>query len=164
MIYYRIRPHCSDLNNIPLYLTLSAEQGKHVTVERLISDGKDSSQLWSPVEYISNGNEQCFVLLNRKNQQVIEAPNERAAVSLTSPDKIGGRRATWRFLNSSDSDSRGFGAIQLQQNDSMNLNVPGDGPYKPGSEVVVWDWGGGHQNEVWTFELVVDDTQPEAGI
>jgi hypothetical protein len=45
-----------------------------------------------------------------------------------------------------------YHAIRTLLNDDINLNVAGNGPYFPGSDVIAYDgWGGGKPNEVWRF-------------
>ncbi len=44
-------------------------------------------------------------------------------------------------------------AVRPTLSTSINLNVEGAGPYKPGNPVIAYDgWGGGQPNEIWTFE------------
>lgn len=92
------------------------------------------------------GYEQGFVLLNYQTSMVISAPNDDSAVKLTK--LVDMNRGVWRFLGVD------YGAIQLQANTNMNLNVEGDGPYNSGTRVLVWDWSGGDSNEIWNFSMV----------
>ena len=144
MIYYKISPQCVDPNGRPLYLT--AQQSTLTVAVATLLPNNDSSQLWTPVEYIS-GNDQGFVLLNRQTNMVISAPDNDAPVKLTALDAM--NRGTWKFLG------QDYGALQLQANTDMNLNVSGDGQYPTGTEVLAFDWAGGHPNEVWNFQMVV---------
>ena len=68
-------------------------------------------------------------------------------MKLTALDAM--NRGTWKFLG------QDYGALQLQANTDMNLNVSGDGQYPTGTEVLAFDWAGGHPNEVWNFQMVV---------
>jgi hypothetical protein len=45
----------------------------------------------------------------------------------------------------------GYYAVQFGPDTDQNLNIPGDGPYPPGTSVVTWSWGGGAPNEIWRF-------------
>ena len=40
-------------------------------------------------------------------------------------------------------------AIRPLRNSGQNLNVIGNGPYRPGSAVSTWSWGRGRDNETW---------------
>jgi hypothetical protein len=48
-------------------------------------------------------------------------------------------------------DRTGNCAIRPLNNSSQNLNVLGNGPYRPGSAVSTWAWGRGQGNETWTI-------------
>lgn len=56
-------------------------------------------------------------------------------------------QALWTYGANSSS---GYRAVRPWLNDDMNLNVFGDDYPKAGSDVGVWNWGGGEDNEVWT--------------
>jgi hypothetical protein len=143
MIYYRISPETSDPNGKPLFLT--AQQSTRTVAVATLLPNNDPSQLWTPVEYIW-GTDQGFVLLNYQTNMVISAPNDNAAVALTN--HIDMNRGTWKFQGVN------YGALQLQANTDMNLNVAGDGPYPSGTAVLAWDWSDGAPNEVWNFLMV----------
>lgn len=145
MIYYLVTPQCTDPNGNKLYLT--AQQSTSTVAVATLLPNADPSQLWTPVEFLLGGNDQGFVLVNRQTNKVIAAPNDSASVSLMGFGAVRSSRATWKYGGTGG----GFGALQLQQNTDMNLNVPGNGPYPSGTGVFVWGWSGGDANEVWAF-------------
>lgn len=145
MIYYFVTPKCTDPKGNTLYLTAEAVTGTVVVALK----NNDPSQLWTPVEYLPGGYDQGFVLLNPGNKMVIASPTNDYPVKLISDEGID-TRATWAF------EGEVYGALQLQQDITMNLNVEGSGPYHSGTPVLAWEWGGGNPNEVWTFQIAGD--------
>lgn len=143
MVDYLVSPQCADPYGEPLYLT--AQPSTSTVVVASLLPNTDPSQLWEPVEYLTEGMYLGMVLLNRQANMVISAPMDDAAVLLIEAGAVGGSRSIWGFNDAS------YGAIQLQQNTDMNLNVRGNGPYPSGTAVLAWSWGGGEPNEVWTF-------------
>lgn len=143
MIYYRISPQCTDSKSQQLYLT--AQRTTNTVVVATSLSGDDRAQLWTPVVYISGSNH-GFVLLNAETNQVISAPGDNEPVILTTLDDM--KRGTWAF------NGQGHGALQLQANTDMNLNVSGNGPYESNTKVSAWSWSRGQTNELWTFQRV----------
>lgn len=47
-----------------------------------------------------------------------------------------------------------FWAVRPLVNAHQNLNIPGNGPYKPGQGLITWNWARGHGNEIWKFMRV----------
>lgn len=145
MIYYKIAPKCSPGMVLTLNLGASAAKLEEDSTQDL------DRKLWAPVEIVS-GDDKGFALLNKHSQKILAAPTDNSGLTEigTEPDGILKNRAIWKFKG------LGYGAIQLQADPDMNLNVFGNGPYKSGSEVGVWDWARGADNEVWEMKLVGD--------
>lgn len=139
MIYYKIFPKCSSEA-----LTYNSGDSKNRAL--LKADANLDTQLWALIEVI-NGTDHGFALLNKSSDMVLAAPDNYAklqAISQADIFKGDGRRATWKWTG------LGYGALQLQRNTDMNLNVWSDN-----TGVGVWDWSQGKDNEVWRFERVV---------
>lgn len=78
-----------------------------------------------------------------------ESKNGQAAVMrqyVPSGWSAAGSIVQWNLIASGN-----FFAIQNCANTSQNLNVAGSGPYPVGTPILVWDWGGGAPNELWTL-------------
>lgn len=146
MLYYKIVPKCNP--GLVLARSLQESSAAELLAD---SDQEKDRKLWSPIEIIS-GNYKGFALVNKHSQKVLAAPQDKAALVEISPDvDLITNRAVWQFKG------LGYGAIQLQANDAMNLNVFGNGPYNEGNAVGVWDWSRGKDNEVWEMKTVISD-------
>ncbi|SFD99087.1 hypothetical protein SAMN05518672_10464 [Chitinophaga sp. CF118] len=138
-MYYRIQPRCGIENN-----TVLSVNNNDLTGNLIINTFKegDDSQLWQPIVYDLKGNYIGIVLLNKKTGLVAIAPENFAPVRQCKVSEMADQRVTWNLAGT---------AIQLRNNTDMNLNVKGNGPYPPGTEVYVWDWSKGDPNETWNL-------------
>jgi hypothetical protein len=57
-----------------------------------------------------------------------------------------------------------YNALVSAENWERKINIMGDGPYREGSEVIMWRWSGGAANELWRFWDVAVVPQPGARV
>ena len=55
--------------------------------------------------------------------------------------------AVWR----DDTIPGPFNAVNSLADWEQKINIPGNGPYNPGAELVTWEWSGGAANERWSW-------------
>lgn len=106
-------------------------------------DTGDKYQLWDAVVW-ENG----YVFVNVATGTVLTAQGSDSPVTMTPKSQVG-NHSIWTRGGGSP-----FTALRPQYDDDQNLNVRGDGPYPPGTQVLTWSWGGGDPNEVWEIQPV----------
>lgn len=146
MLSYTISPNCTGPGGAQLFLTGEKQSGNVVVWTKMADPQNpslpDPSQLWVPIMSTAGG----LFLLNLYWNQVIASSGE-APVFLIKLDQLKANpNNSWNYSDP---------AWQLFQNDDLNLNVLGDGPYGNGSRVGSWGWGGGDDNESWNQSLVI---------
>jgi hypothetical protein len=144
MLYYKIVPKC----NPKLFLTLTDDK-KNSAVLKSDLPGNDT-QLWTPLEIFSSGSDKDFVLINKSNHNVLAAQGERQPLTQILLSKVPYHVATWLYKPIEGGNV--FGAIQLKEDQAMNLNAFGDS-WKDGTPVGIHDWHKGAGNELWRFLL-----------
>jgi hypothetical protein len=145
MIYYKIFPACAQ----DLFLTLNLDINNSAVLLKDLAQDKDR-QLWTPIEIVSGGMDKGFALLNKYDYKVIARKSEdgdRKSLTQISPSDMSKNSATWTYLPVSKYTD--FGAIQLKDNQNMNLNAFGNDTWKEGNTVGIHDWNEGATNEVW---------------
>jgi hypothetical protein len=148
MISYTISPNCTGPGGAQLFLTAEKQAGGVVVWTRMTDPNNpslpDPSQLWVPVMSTGGG----VFLLNVYWNQILASSGNEATVFLIGLNQINANpNNSWNYVADG-------GAWQLFQNDDLNLNVLGDGPYGNGSPVGSWGWGGGDANETWSVSIV----------
>ena len=163
--YAYITPSCTE-NGTPLYLTVEVVNTDTIVSVSFLQTGNTDAQQWE-VQSQFNGS---VYLINRANGLYLCAPvNDNNVVLVTAnaaqsgsyliaDGTMGQSRCTWNLCPPTThgpsfgrpaSSTAPYGAIQLAEDTSMNLNVQGNGPYVSGTPVLAWSWGGGAENEVW---------------
>jgi hypothetical protein len=163
--YAFITPRCTD-NGAPLYLTVNGVNNNASISVSCQQTGNTDAQQWE-VQHLFNG---AVYLINRASGLYLSAPvNNNSVVLVTANEALfnadvyadgtqGQSRSTWNLcppvthagdIFTPPTTTAPYGAIQLALDTSMNLNVQGNGPYKSGTPVLAWSWGGGADNEVW---------------
>jgi hypothetical protein len=138
-MYYRIQPTCGRVNNTVLSVNNSNPNGQLII--NTIKEG-DDAQLWQPIAFFQDGRYRGVALVNKKTGLAAVAPHNDAGVMQCQVTELRGQRVGWNLIGN---------AIQLSSNTEMNLNVEGEGPYPPGTPVMVLEWDGGAPNETWNF-------------
>lgn len=138
-MYYRIQPTCGRVNNTVLSVDINNPNGELII--STIKEG-DEGQLWQPIAYFQDGRYRGVALLNKKTGLAAVAPENEGCVTQCKVTELRGQRVGWNLIGN---------AIQLSSNTEMNMNVKGDGPYPPGTQVMVLEWDGGAPNETWNF-------------
>lgn len=146
--YYAIRPKCGS--NLALSVDLNNPNG-NLIVNTLPNGTPGDEMLWQLITVVTPGTNYPPAAVNRKTGLAIYAGQGEAAVTQVPFDQVIGSsydpsRCTWNLPGVAQGN---YGAFQLSGDGSQNLNVLGDGPYGPGSQVGVWDWEGGGDNESW---------------
>jgi hypothetical protein len=108
-----------------------------------ILDTGNKYQLWDSVVW-QNG----YVFVNLATGMVLAAQGKNSPVTLAPKNQVGDH-SIW-----TPGGGGPFIALRPQYDDDQNLNVRGDGPYPPGTQVLTWTWGGGDPNEVWEIQPV----------
>lgn len=146
MINYIISPQCTAPDGSALCLSVQKQTNQLVVWNRL--PGTDPSQLWAVSSLFDANGAEGLVLVNLLTDMAILSPSDWQAVTLMalSPQMIG-QRCSWNIF----SGSTNYGAVQLAQNNDMNLNVQGDGPYPNGTPVLAYGDYDGDANEIWIF-------------
>jgi hypothetical protein len=144
MLYYKIAPKCDP----KLFLTITSSITNSAV---LMPDlpGNDT-QLWTPLEIFSSSNDKDFVLLNKSKHNVLAARGERETLTQIPLSKVPYHLATWSYKPVQGGNV--FGAIQLKEDQAMNLNAFGDS-WEEGTPVGIHDWHHGAGNEIWQFLL-----------
>ncbi|MEP7286446.1 MAG: hypothetical protein ABI947_11820 [Chloroflexota bacterium] len=145
---YYVLPKCKDPNNQELCLTLRVSGPKPFIYSVVVAtkDLEREFQTWTPIEWLDRGKDQGFILLNPETNMVIVAPDDDQAVKVNPLASLAAiDRVFWKFVGSE------YGAIQLQANTKMNLNVKGSGPYPSGTLVLAYSWKKKQSNAMWTF-------------
>ncbi|MDX2042340.1 MAG: hypothetical protein SF097_13885 [Acidobacteriota bacterium] len=159
MLAYTISPLCTDPTGAALYLSVNKQTQDIVVWTKLPNN--DPSQLWIPLQYVNNNGAQGVVLLNAMTNKIIAAPNDAAAVTQIPLDlqQMEENRCSWNILDARTGPATHWGAVQLNKNQKMNLNVEGGGPYPNGTRVLVWGWSvlPGANNQSWTFAPVLNN-------
>ena len=157
---YFIVPQCAQ--NMSVGTVGTQDDGNSIVGLRPISD-RSSSQRWhldpdngvaGPYQFDSDdGATLWFVPPIIGGTTTGPDPDYNAPVSLgpildTPPELWSYSGRQWNVIPGANPN---FFAIQNCWNTAKNLNVAGDGPYPAGTSIMVWDWGGGAPNELWTF-------------
>jgi hypothetical protein len=58
--------------------------------------------------------------------------------------------AIWRH----DNVPGDYNAINSFADWDQKINIPGNGPYLPGTQLITWHWSGGAANELWQIQQV----------
>ena len=116
----------------------------------------DDRQQWQPVAWFGGATTPVGVLLlNNHSGMAAFSPAAagsnayvtQIALSDITPDNVG--QATWAFAG------HGTATVIRTTGDShRNLNVQGGGTVTSGTPVIVFEWGGGKDNEVWIMSQV----------
>jgi len=125
-------------------LALSSNNGGvngAITVQ--ILNYADASQLWmkQPASNFNGG----FGLINKQTNLCIGRTNtnQGSQLHLFTLDRIQlDSKAVWR-------DELTWGGINSMADWEQKINIPGNGPYRAGAQMVTWGYGGGAQNESW---------------
>jgi hypothetical protein len=106
----------------------------------------DASQHWYLVEYKDKyGMVERVGLVNAQNGKAAGAgPGNGSPVTLLDRTIVD-NRTQWTLSGKPASNC----AIRPAYSDAQNLNVLGNGPYKPGNPVATWTWSRGAGNETW---------------
>lgn len=87
-------------------------------------------------------------IINEESKKALAVVPNTNTLTLVPASNLD-RNSTWSIV------STGSGvAIRPVADTDLNLNVRGNAPYEPGKEVIVYSWGGRHDNEVWTMVQV----------
>lgn len=105
----------------------------------------DDLQLW---QQIPTRNGEAYGLVNKKRNLCLvrSGPNNGAQLQLADPGQIAQNDlAAWR----DDTVQGTFNAINSWQDWEQKINIPGNGPYTDGQQLISWAWSGGAPNELW---------------
>ena len=133
------KPYSSDHNQ--LAISASADNS-NVTVQNL--DYTNDLQLW---EVRSARNGDGFALINKRTGRAIcRQSNEQGASLVTvGVEQIDTNDlAVWR-----NEGNETFNPVNSFADWEQKINLPGDGPYRPGQQLITWEWDGGSDNEKW---------------
>jgi hypothetical protein len=139
VVRYWISPHCKGPQKQDLALCVL--QGHLIVVYKTRDD---EAQLWIPV-MAPGGN---VALVNSKTSEIAFGSNNHKQVEAValSEQHLNGN-GTWDITNGLTNS-----AVRPARDKGMNLNVRGRGPtYETGTQVILWNWGGGGANERWDF-------------
>jgi hypothetical protein len=96
----------------------------------------------------------AFALINKVRGLCIarDSNHQGANLILVPVDQIAiNDLAVWRH----DSVPGTYNAINSYADWEQKINIPGNGPYRNGQELITWEWSGGEPNELW---VAVSDT------
>lgn len=105
-------------------------------------DPGNKYQLWETIDWLDG-----YVFQNVATGQILCAQGGDSPVTMVDKSQVG-NHSIW---------TKGGGswfALRPQYDDDQNLNVQGDGPYRPGTRVLTYTWSGGDPNEVWEIQPV----------
>lgn len=105
----------------------------------------DKAQIFD-VSFSITGTATGVVLINEMSGLAAYAPSNREPVTQIAVTSVDAR-STWTLASNNPTKN----AIRPFADSNMNLNVKGNGPYPDGTSVLIWNWGSGAANEVWTF-------------
>jgi len=143
-VYYFIVAKATDNGGNSLALT--AVNG---VVHVQLLDYSSEAQQWEKRKVTSRTDTQnpIFGLINRQtNTCVVRDGNHQGAnLVLRSPDTCNFEElAMWR-------DEPSWGGINSYADWEQKINIPGNGPYSSGQQIVTWGYSGGAPNESWYY-------------
>ncbi|MCC2632977.1 MAG: hypothetical protein K0S48_863 [Ramlibacter sp.] len=148
-LFISIVSRCT-FNGRPLALAVNLrDPGGQLWVSPL--DPSQPSQLWMPALYIrrygdGGGGIVGVSFVNMLTGYAMYAPNGNDQPVSQVPVANIDDHSVWSF---GGNEGGGYMAIRPVADDGQNLNIPGDGPYKPGP-VITYRWAGGPWNSQWT--------------
>jgi hypothetical protein len=151
-MYYHITPLAGGSSGQEMALAVDGYNDEGGLI--VVSKSDDPRQWWAPILAPNGG----VLLVSAYSQQqnrprIAYAPHDQGQIEQTplTMDSVHNDGATWTI--------GGWGltkvAIRTMRNDGMNMNISGYGPYSDGNPVIVYNWCGGSENEVWSFVPVL---------
>lgn len=112
-------------------------------------DGTRPAQLFFPAWYFTGGMPGGVVLINAQSQRALYATGINGdPVTQVDQAHIDSHSVWVPFTVSSGSV---YFPLMPQIQKYQNLNIAGYPPYGPDRGIITWSWGGGQDNEYWTF-------------
>ena len=142
---YFITPGCLGPNGETLALA-ATESGQIVVQD---ASAQTSAMFWSLIYDNASGG---FAMVNLLSSEL----GQTSVLTVVAGESVLALQPIVDGLSSASTWDVAAGgnalAVRPTMSTSINLNVAGNGPYPPGSEVIAYNgWGGGQPNEVWTF-------------
>jgi hypothetical protein len=136
----------------------SAHSGRIAAQKTLVLDALkpgDPAQQW--YVYEPNPKDKAVCLINVLTGRMAQVEPKNGSRVLLAHRSFVDEYSTWTF----GGDRAKGCALRPVWDDGQNLNVSGNGPYKSGSGVCTWGWGGGQANEVWRVLEIGADGRPK---
>lgn len=110
-----------------------------------VLDYSSDLQYW---ELRPTRDDNAFAMVNKARGMCLARASDDngASLILVGVDQIPiNDLAVWRHDNVSGT----YNAINSYKDWEQKINIPGSGPYRPGQQLITWEWSGASDNELW---------------
>lgn len=141
--YVKIVSQAHNAQGLNLFIT-AAPDGKATVYTEL----DDDSQLW--FKKLMRKESGAYALVNKKHGTCIkrDASAQGAPLRMVDIEEAADKLALWL----DDTVPSQHNAIQSFIDGEQKINIPGNGPYSAGAQLITWEWSRGKANELWLLQ------------